>query len=503
MIHKLKMTWIHFIPVISLIFWSAISCKKEEKHKVQLGENAVVKFSFENLKDSTAISLYNLSIFKSSKFYDNSFVLEEENNIEFVIPCEYPSGIYFTVNNSSFTGFLLPKDTLRVNVQLLDNGSVEKIEYSGRTQSICNYYLQKKQHLGYQDLRIPLNKAPAVLDQISINTDTLMRNELNFLKQYTLHTHLPEWFIQTEKSQIIYLCSNYKKSQKALFEKHLNITYSPPKDYYKSIDTLDINNPSAIFSYWYFDFLNSCLVYDNVTYQKQSVAEWRDLTTALALSKANENLTGEIRDVFKYNYLNSYLTQTKDLESYDELFQENKNDFSSTNYLNDLIAKRSLLNDSIVKNRNDAYQQSAKNRLEKNDSIPYFYLPNSSGQFFSPKYFKEKIVYVNFWATWCKPCIASIPQKNDLIMAYANSPKVVFLNICTSSSKEDWKKMIDEKKIGGINLFANENWSNILINKFGVSGVPTYFLVQDGKVIKPYCDSPENIEDDLKVLLKN
>lgn len=503
MTHKHKTTWIFFILIISIILFCANSCQKEEKINIQIGESAVVQFSFENLKDSIALSLYNLPIFKTSKFHDESFVFEEDKNKMFVIPCEYPSGIYFTVNNSSFTGFLLPKDTLKVIVQLSELNTVKNIQFQGKTELICNYYLQKKQHLGYQDLRIPLNKAPAVLEKISENTDTLMRNELNFLTKYGLHNQLPDWFIQTEKSQIIYLCNFYKKSQKALFEKHLNIPFKPNKDYYKSIDTLNINNQDAIFSYWYFDFLNSYLVYDNVNYEKQSAEEWRNLTTKLALLKANENLTGEIRDVFKYNYLNSYLSQTKDLKKYDQIFHNNEDDFSNMDYLNDLNVKRGLLNDSIVKSRNDGYMQSAQNRLQKNDSVPYFYLPDINGTFFSPKYFDEKLVYINFWATWCKPCIASIPKKNDLILAYANNPEIIFLNICTSSPKENWEKMIYEKSIGGINLFANENWSNILTNKFGISGIPTYFLIKEGKVIKPYCDSPENIEDDLKLLIKD
>ncbi len=503
MTHKHKTTWIFLVIIISIIFLGAISCQREEKNNIQIGESAVVQFSFKNLKDSVTLSLYNLSIFKSSKFYNESYVFEGDRNKEFVIPCEYPSGIYFTVNNSSFTGFLLPKDTLKVTVQFSDENTVNMIQYDGKTELICNYYLQKKQQLGYQDLRIPLNKAPAVLDKISENTDTLMRNELDFLRKYVIHSQLPDWFIQIEKSQIIYLCGVYKKSQKSLFVKHLNIPFNPNKNYFKSIDTLLINNKNALFSYWYYQFLNNYLVYDSINYENQSAEKWMDLTTEVALSKANKNLTGEIRDVFKYNYLNSYLNQTKDLKKYDQILRENENDFSNTSFLNDLIVKRSLLNDSIVNNRNDAYQQSAQNGLQKNDSVPYFYLPDVNGKFFSPKHFNENLIYVNFWATWCKPCVASIPKKNELILNYANNPKIVFLNICTSSQKENWEKMIDEKKIGGINLFANENWSKILTNKFGISGIPTYFLIKNGKVIKPYCDAPENIEDDIKILLKN
>ena len=102
MTHKLKTTWIFFILIISIILFCANSCQKEEKINIQIGESAVIQFSFENLKDSIALSLYNLPIFKTSKFYDESFVFEEDKNKMFVIPCEYPSGIYFTVNNSSF-----------------------------------------------------------------------------------------------------------------------------------------------------------------------------------------------------------------------------------------------------------------------------------------------------------------------------------------------------------------------------------------------------------------
>lgn len=503
MTQKFKTTWIFLILIILIILGVSISCQKEEKNNIQIGESAVVQFIFENLKDSIKLSLYNLPIFQSSKFSNQLYVLEGDKYKEFIIPCEYPSGIYFTINNSSFTGYLSPKDTLKVTVQLSVGNNVNNIQYEGKTKLICNYYLQKKQQLGYQDLRIPLNKAPSDPKKILENTDTLMRNELNFLRKYTLHTQLPDWFIQTEKSQIIYLCNLYKQSQKSYFEKYLNIPFKPNKDYYNSIDTLPLNNQNAHFSYWYYYFLKSYLVYDNIDVENKIGEERKVLITKVALSKANEKLTGEIRDVFKYNFLNYYLSQTKDLNKYDQILLEFGNDFINKNYLNDLTVKRSLLNDSIVKNRNDGSQQSAKNGMRKNDSVPYFYLPDIYGKYLTPKFFEEKLVYVNFWATGCKPCIASIPQKNDLIQKYANNPAIAFLNICISSKKENWEKMIEEKNLGGINLFANENWSNILRKKFGISGIPKYFLIRDGKVIKPYCDAPENIEDDLKELLEN
>ena len=46
-------------------------------------------------------------------------------------------------------------------------------------------------------------------------------------------------------------------------------------------------------------------------------------------------------------------------------------------------------------NRNDEYRNITKNALKENDSIPYFYLPDINGDFYSSNRFKGKIIYIN------------------------------------------------------------------------------------------------------------
>jgi hypothetical protein len=188
-----------------------------------------------------------------------------------------------------------------------------------------------------------------------------MYNELRFLEDYLSKTNLPEWFVDLEQSQIIYLCNRYKTGQKAYFRRQLNLPFQPNKEYYESVDTLKIDNPKAILSHWYFYFLKGVLVYDDLDASKVTADEWMDFTTNKALSEANEKLTGEIRDIFEYDFLNNYLEWTKELSNYDELFEKHKDDFSNQHYLNDLIETRSLLNDSIVLSRNDVYHNIPKN----------------------------------------------------------------------------------------------------------------------------------------------
>jgi len=484
-----------------LIFIGTISCFGKQLSSFKLGETAVVLFSFQNVTDSLNLSLYNLTIIQTSKFEKTAFVLPKENKKQFVIPCEYPSLIHFYIGNNAFTGFTYPADTLKIFVRMKNNEQIDTIYFEGNTKEICDYYLVKKQHLHYQDLRLPLNQVALVPQKILHNTDSLMNNELTFFDDYLKNKNFPDWFIQTERNQIIYLCNGFKESQETYFKRFLNKPFDSGADYYKSIDTLKIDNPQAIYSYWYFSFLKDHLVYKNLKVEGLSTKERMNVITKTTLLKAKENLTGEVRDIFEYNALNSYLNGTKELKDYDQIFTEDKNSFSIQYYSNDLITKRSLLTDSIVLNRNDEYRNIPKNAIKENDIIPYFYLPEINGDFYSSNSFKGKIIYINFWATWCKPCIASLPDKNALIEKFKDSDNVVFLNICVLSEKDNWEKVVTEKKFNGINLFANKNWSDILIQKYNISEYPTYFLVKDGRIIKPYCDGPKNIEDDIVLIV--
>ncbi len=58
---------------------------------------------------------------------------------------------------------------------------------------------------------------------------------------------------------------------------------------------------------------------------------------------------------------------------------------------------------------------------------------------------KGKVVFLNFWATWCPPCLAEMPAVNKLYERYKNNPDVVFLLVDADNDFAKSQKYMDKK----------------------------------------------------------
>lgn len=146
----------------------------------------------------------------------------------------------------------------------------------------------------------------------------------------------------------------------------------------------------------------------------------------------------------------------------------------------------------------------AKNKLNNTVAPPFDYFNHKGGNT-KLEDFKGKYVYVDVWATWCGPCRAEIPSLKRMEEKY-HDKNIVFVSISVDTQKdfEKWKTFVTEKNLGGVQLFADKDWSSDFIKSFGINSIPRFILIDpNGKVVQADASRPSSpqLKEDLDKLL--
>ncbi|MDG1810408.1 MAG: TlpA disulfide reductase family protein [Polaribacter sp.] len=121
--------------------------------------------------------------------------------------------------------------------------------------------------------------------------------------------------------------------------------------------------------------------------------------------------------------------------------------------------------------------------------------------------FKGKFVYIDLWATWCKPCIAQIPFLKKIEEKY-HDKNIEFVSISTDNAQtagswenalSKWKNMVKNKNLTGVQLYAGKD--NQFMIDYQVTGIPRFILIDPkGNIVS--ANAPRPSDPNLEMLFK-
>ena len=114
-------------------------------------------------------------------------------------------------------------------------------------------------------------------------------------------------------------------------------------------------------------------------------------------------------------------------------------------------------------------------KLQSGQPAPAFTLHDLDGQPVSLSQFKGQAVLLDFWASWCGPCLIDLPDIRKIKEKTAALP-IVFLNLSLDEDEAAWRGAITEYEIEGVHVRA-DGFDSGVAKSYQVNALPSYYLV--------------------------
>ncbi|CAM3018698.1 TlpA family protein disulfide reductase [Chryseobacterium flavum] len=121
--------------------------------------------------------------------------------------------------------------------------------------------------------------------------------------------------------------------------------------------------------------------------------------------------------------------------------------------------------------------------IEVGKQAPEIMMPKADGTSFSLSTLKGKTVLIDFWATWCAPCVEEQPQLKTIYNTYSDQVKnntFEILGVSLDKNKESWQKAIDRFNINWIQVSDLKFWKSPVARSYEIEELP-FNVIIDGK----------------------
>ena len=132
-------------------------------------------------------------------------------------------------------------------------------------------------------------------------------------------------------------------------------------------------------------------------------------------------------------------------------------------------------------NADSANKLIANPRRARENFAPDFSFTTAEGEFISLEDLRGKVVVLDFWGTWCPPCVESVPELRNLHKRYSKEPSFMLIGISSDSDEQEWKDFTEKNKM----IWPQYRDKDRKVQRaFGVHAFPTYVVIDHEGIVQ-------------------
>ena len=129
----------------------------------------------------------------------------------------------------------------------------------------------------------------------------------------------------------------------------------------------------------------------------------------------------------------------------------------------------------------NARRMAENPRRARENYAPDFSFTSLQGEYISLEDLRGKVVVLDFWGTWCRPCVDSVPSLRSMHKKYSKESSFVLLGISSDSDEETWKDFTEKNKM----VWPQYRDQDRRIHRaFGVRAFPTYIVIDHEGIVR-------------------
>lgn len=224
-----------------------------------------------------------------------------------------------------------------------------------------------------------------------------------------------------------------------------------------------------------------------------ATASFFQLGKMITLSQALESKDSTAMDSAQYKVAMIDSLITKSIQNY---MDTTRNDITSTYFFERYLMTNSTLDEVLAfyGNLTDRVKKSApglalKRKIEEMEQVnvggmaPNFKLTTPEGKELSLYDLRGHIVLLDFWASWCGPCLAEVPNLKAIYEKY-HAKGLEILGVSLDEKEAAWKGAIERKGLTWRHVSSLKGWKCPVAGRFKVTGIPRMYIIDaQGKII--------------------